>query len=141
MIQLRENDFKYVMQDISHVYIGARITYEELGEEYDTPSRLKSAIYRCIIDEVSLDTQVGEHLLMLEPKTKSYLVYHQLAVQIKVGFLEKKTDKKGNEREEYVSRVYTIDELMKEEYFKQFPDEYVIQEISFSKRKLMSLAV
>lgn len=141
MIQLRENDFKYVMQDISHVYIGGRISYEDLGEQYDTPSKLKSAIYRIVIDETDLSMSVGEHLLLLQPNTKSFLMYKQLAVKIKIGFLEKKVDKKGIEREEYVSRIYSVEQLVEDNFLHEHKDEYVIQEVSFGKRKLMSLAV
>jgi hypothetical protein len=141
MIELRENDFKYVLQDISHIYIGARMNYEEVGEHYDTPARLKSAIYRVIIDDVDLETPICEHLLKLEPKTKSYLVYQQLAVKIKIGFLNQKTDNKGVKREEYVTKIYTIQQLAEDNFLREHPNEYVIQELSFHKRKLMSLAV
>lgn len=141
MIQLRENDFKYVMQDLSHIYIGARTSYEEIGEQYDTPSRLKSAIYRVVIDEVPLTTTVGEHLLTLAPKTKTYLMYKQLSAKVKIAFMEQKVDKKGIKREEYVSRVYAFEELAKDNFLRDYEGEFLIQEVSFNKRRLMSLAV
>lgn len=141
MIEFRENDFKYVMQDIGHIYIGARMTYEEVGEHHDTPSKVKSAIYRCIMDETDLETTIGEHLFRIQHKSKSYYVYQQLAVKIKMAFLEKKLDKKGMEREEYVIKTYSIDDFVSENFLVDCPYEYFVQEISFSKRKLMSLAV
>lgn len=141
MIQLRENDFKYVMQDLSHIYIGGRMSYEEVGEQYDTPSRLKSAIYRVVIDEAELTTPVGEHLLTLTPNTKTYLMYKQLAAKIKVAFMEQKVDKKGIKREEYVSRVYAFEELANDNFLRDYEGEFLVQEIIFSKRRLMSLAV
>ena len=140
-MELRENDFKYVIQDFSHVYIGARMTYEEVGEDYDTPSKVKSAIYRFVLDEYDLEEPICKHLIELPQKSKTYLMYKQLDVKIKVGFFEKKMDKKGVEREEYVSRMYSIKELVEDSALKENLESYIIQEISFSKRKLMSLAV
>lgn len=141
MIQLRENDFKYVMQDLSHIYIGARMSYEEIGEQYDTPSRLKSAIYRVVIDEVSLTMTVGEHLMKLMPDTKTYIMYSQLGAKVKVAFMEQKADKKGIKREEYVSRIYTFKELADDNFLRDYEGEFLIQEVTFNKRRLMSLAV
>ena len=141
MIQLRENDFKYVIQDISHVYIGVRMNYEEVGEHYDTPARLKSAIYRCIMEETPLDTLICDHLPAIEKGSKSYYVYHQLGAKIKVGFFVKKVDKKGREREEYVGKKYSFDDFIQEKKLHDPENHYIIQEISFSKRKLMSLAI
>ncbi|MBE5869818.1 MAG: hypothetical protein E7294_00940 [Lachnospiraceae bacterium] len=141
MIKLRENDFKYVIQDISHVYIGARMNYEEVGEHYDTPARLKSAIYRCIMEETPIETLICDHLLAIKKGSKSYYVYHQLGAKIKVGYFVKKVDKKGREQEEYISRKYSFDDFMEEQSLWEKDNDYIIQEIYFSKRKLMSLAI
>lgn len=140
-MELRENDFKYVIQDFSHVYIGARLTFEELGEQYDTPSRLKETIYRSIMGEVELTDRICEHMLELDKKSRTYLMYSQLKAQIKVCFFKKQLDKNGVEQEAYESKNYTIDELMADSFLKEHKEAYVIQEFSFSKRKLMSLAV
>jgi len=140
-MELRENDFYYVMQDTSHIYVGARITYFDLGEHHDTPLKLRSAIYRVIINEFSLEDRVSDHLLDLTPSTKTYMIYDQLAVKIKVCFFQKKVDKKGRECEEYISKTYSIKELTEDAFLKEYPESYVIQELSFSKRKLLMLAI
>lgn len=140
-MELREQDFKYVMQDLSHVYIGCRFSFEQAGEAYDLPSKFKAAIYRIVIDEFPLEDMIGEHLIDLSKKSRTYIMYKQLEVKIKVCFATKKVDKKGNEREEYESKIYSIDEIIDDDRLKNPEEDYVIQEMSFSKRKLMALAV
>ena len=43
---MNRNDFKYVIQDLSKVYIGANYTYEELQNEDDMPVKFKEAAFR-----------------------------------------------------------------------------------------------
>lgn len=140
-MEFRENDFKYVMQDISKIYIGARLTYKELGDHYDTPSKIKSVIYRVVIDELDLDTMLCEHLLNLDPKSRTYMMYEQMKATFKILFLQQKTDKKGNVKEEYVTKMYSLEELVSDEKLHGEDTSFVLQEICVSKRRLMGLAL
>lgn len=140
-MEFRETDFKYVMQDISKVYIGARLTYRELGDQYDTPSKIKSVIYRVVIDEVDLDTMICEHLLTLDPKSRTYMMYEQMNATFKVLTRQEKLDKKGVLKEEYITKMYSLPELMGDVSLREENSSSVIQEICIKKRKLMGLAL
>lgn len=141
MTALNENDYKYVIQDFSNYYIGARLSYQELAENDNAPGRLKDAVYRTFFKETDPAMTIGEHLLKLEESSMCYLAFSQLHVRIKVTSLLKKEDKKGNLKEVYETRDYSLDEFLKQEQMRENPVQYLIQEISFKKRHLMMMHV
>ena len=48
---MADNDFKYMIQDISNIYIGARSTYEELAENEELPQKLREVIVRAFLSD------------------------------------------------------------------------------------------
>lgn len=141
MIALNENDYKYVIQDFSNYYIGARFSYKELAENENTPGRLKDALYRVFFKETDLDQTIGEHLLNLKDDSACYLAFSQLRISIKVTSLVQEEDKKGIIKESYKTADYSLKEFMKQEQIKENPGQYLIQEICFKKRHLMMMHV
>ena len=77
-------DFRYIIQDLSNYYIGARMTYEELTGHEDMPGRLRSAIFRYIEDETDLSVMLCEHLLSMDKKSKSAFIFEQLKCEITI---------------------------------------------------------
>ncbi|MBP3459004.1 MAG: hypothetical protein J6K58_07330 [Lachnospiraceae bacterium] len=141
MIQLNENDYKYVIQDFSNYYIGARFSYKELAENDNTPGRFKDALYRVFYKETDQNMTIGEHLLQLDDSSMCYLAFSQLRIRIKVTALIQKADKKGNLKETYETKDYSLDDFLKEKENWEDPQQYLIQEISFKKRHLMMMHV
>mgnify|MGYP001056343612 FL=1 len=45
-------DYKYIMQDVSNIYLGAKYTYEELTEDEEIPFKIKSLVNRYIKPEL-----------------------------------------------------------------------------------------
>lgn len=141
MIELNENDYKYVLEDFSNIYIGARFSYGELAENDDVPGRFKDAVYRVFLKETEPEVTVGEHLMKLKDDGMGYLAYKQLRIRIKVTCLTCVQDKKGSVKERYITKDYALDDFMKEEGIRENQEQYLIQEISFKKRHLMGLHV
>lgn len=141
MTALNENDYKYVIEDFSNYYIGARLSYQELADDENTPGRLKDAVYRTFFKEISPSVTIGEHLLTLDDSSVCRMAYSQLRIRVKVTTLLQKTDKKGKLKEVYETKDYSLDEFLKQEEIKENPDQYLIQEICFKKRHLMMMHV
>ena len=59
----QDTAFQYLIQDFSKYYIGARMTYNTMIDNDDMPSRFRSAIFRYMEDEVSLDTTIAPTIL------------------------------------------------------------------------------
>ena len=55
----QDKDFKYVMQDMGAVYLGARYSYAELLEEEMIAFKLKTIISRYILKDVDSSTKIG----------------------------------------------------------------------------------
>ena len=50
---MADQDFKYVIQDLTNVYMGAGYTYEEMLEDDNIPHKLKEVIVRILLTEVA----------------------------------------------------------------------------------------
>ena len=55
-METENRDFKYVMQDVSRVYIGAKYTYREMMDSDEIPFKLKAILSHYILKEVAEDT-------------------------------------------------------------------------------------
>ncbi len=130
---MNDLDFKYLMQDFSNYYIGARLSYEEMIDQDDMPGRLRSAIFKYMEDETSLDVRICDHLLSMEKKSKSAMIYSQLKTEITVlpnavAGRHKQTVVKADD--------FFADDMLRSSLT---PDE--ISELRFKKKNLMFLRV
>ena len=81
---MNDTDFKYLIQDFSNYFIGARLTYDEMIDLDDMPGRFRSAIFKYMEDETPLDVRICDHLLSMDKKSKSAMIYSQLKTEITV---------------------------------------------------------
>lgn len=136
-----ENDFKFVMQNFSDIFIGLRQTYGELADAEDTPQKLKTAIYMYIMAEAGENIRICDHILTIDEECKTYDVFSRLKGKFKVMVPVEITDRKGKTRTEYREKNLTIKELVEDAELKmQINPEYMM-EYKFSKLHLGSLAV
>jgi len=136
-----ENDFKYVLQDFSSIYIGMRLTYQELADADDTPSRLKTAIYMYIATETPENTRLCDHVLSLEKGSRAYLVFSQLKGKFRAMIPVKVTDRKGRIHTEYREKIFTAEQLVSEEGLREMINPEYMIEYKFSKLHLGALSV
>lgn len=136
---MNENDFKYVIQDISSTQIGSRFTYEDILMNERVPLKFQSIINIYILREMKNDSSfedplkvsVGEHMLMLKPGNLIYDTYKRL--KLKVRFCYPNKD------------AYKVKQLKFDEFI-DFLDNYnkesiVIQDITISNLSLMTFTV
>ena len=69
------NDFKYVMHDLTNIYIGAKFTYEEMMNSDEVPFKFKVILSHYILREVDGNTTLENHLFFLKPTDESYMIY------------------------------------------------------------------
>ena len=136
-----ENDFKFVMQNFSDIFIGLRLTYSELGDAEDTPQKLKTAVFMYILAEAGEDIRICDHLLTIDEKSKTYDVFARLKGKFRVMLPVQITDRKGNVKTEYREKILTIQQLVGDEELKKQINPDYMMEYKFSKLHLGSLAV
>ena len=84
-------DYKYVMQDVSSVYVGEKYTYDELVEGEDIPFKLKTLVNHYIKPELSgEDLSLESHFYYMEPRGFAYQTYLQLKTKVKFSILREK---------------------------------------------------
>lgn len=133
-------DYKYVMVDTSYMYLGAKYTYDELVENEDVPFKLRIVLERYILPEVSGDTTLESHFYNLT-RDLAYKTYKQLKIKLKVSRRVTKKNLFGKTTGKYITENVTLDDFMKLSEEEKKENEVLIQEVVFSKLRLLSFAV
>ncbi|MGN1170689.1 MAG: hypothetical protein ACI4SZ_03450 [Lachnospiraceae bacterium] len=131
---MENQDFKYVMQDVSRVYIGAKFTYQEMLDRDDIPFKFKAILSHYMLKEVSADTTPENHVFYLSGDSLSYMVYRQLGVQFKMNVWQ---PEKGH----YKSLSFTVSELYDRPEVLAQKDTIVVEELMIPKVKIMMFTV
>ena len=131
-----ERDFKYVMQDTSHVFIGGRMSYEDMITWEEVPFKIKAIVNKYFMGKE--ESSLAETIFALEQDDFRYQILKQLKIKIKAGTYQMKKRLFGKEEEKYVSKLYTLDEFME---LAQAEKRLVTEEFIFSKLALMAFSL
>ena len=83
-------DYKYIMQDTSFIYIGAKYTYRELMENPEVSFKLKKVLENCIYKDRDPDMSIESDLYYMKKDSSVYKHYEQLRVKVKINIIEEK---------------------------------------------------
>ncbi|MBQ8247242.1 MAG: hypothetical protein IJZ42_08920 [Lachnospiraceae bacterium] len=131
-----ERDFKYVMQDTSHVFMGGRMTYEDMMTYEEVPFKIKAIVNKYFSGKE--EAGLAETLRILEQEDFRYQVLKQLKIKIKAGTYQMKKNLFGKEEKRYVSKVYHLDEYLQ---IANVEKELVTEEFVISKLALMAFSL
>ncbi|MBR3104573.1 MAG: hypothetical protein IKQ27_16480 [Lachnospiraceae bacterium] len=123
-----DQDFKYILQDLSKTMIGARFTYSELMEQERVPFKFQTIIDRLILPVMDEDMEIGAHILSLTKADKNYRIYENL--KLKIRYYAPK--KNGG----FESKTVSLAELVKEA--EHWDERSVLHEVILSNLALMS---
>ena len=76
--------FKYVMTDMTSIFIGAKFSYDELLEHEDVPQKLREVIFRIFLNEVSGDTLIENHVFYLTKDSQTYKALKKMKARFKM---------------------------------------------------------
>lgn len=144
-VQADNRDYKYVMQDISTMYLGAKYTYDELIEEKDIPFKVKTLVNRFIGPELEKENlalknvTLESHFYYMEGSGFAYQTYLQLKTKVKFSILQEKKGFGGKVKKQYTTKVMKLDEFVKMSPDEKEKQGVFIQEISMSKLALMGI--
>ncbi len=130
-----EDDFKYVMQDVSRYYFGARLSYDEILGEEMAPFKFKTILERYILKEIDKTTTLESHLYHLTEDSFEARVFKQLKARVRVSQYKKgRTDL-------YTEKVYTINELTSFSAEEKEKAGFIVRELVVSKLALLAFSV
>lgn len=131
-----ERDFKYVIQDTSQVFIGGRMSYEDMMTWEEVPFKIKAIINKYFANKE--EGGLAEIMPRLEQEDFRYQILKQLKIKVKAGTYQSKKKLLGKEVNKYVSKVYHLDEYIQ---LAQADCELVTEEFIFSKLALMAFSL
>lgn len=124
-----ERDFKYVMQDVGQVFLGGRMTYDDMIGWEEVPFKLKAIVNKYFMGKE--EKSLAETLQVIETQDFRYQILKQLKIKVKAGFYQEKTNRRGEVTKKYISKVYHLDEvicLMKEQ--EVLTEEFIISKLA-----------
>lgn len=135
-----ERDFKYVMHDMTNVYLGGKYSYQEMMDEDNVPFKLKTIFARYMMKEVAPETKFSDHIFFLEEDSLSYLAYKQLKAGFKMSVWEE-ADGRKHRHPGYVSREYSVEEIVGNKQLQEKRDTIIVEEMHLTKMHIMTFSV
>lgn len=132
-------DYKYSMQDVSSLYVGAKYTLGELLAEEEITFKFRLIVERYILPKADVEDTLETHLYYLEPDSFLVQIYKQLKARIKVNVIEDKRTITGKTKREYTTQTYTIEQLTAMPPAEKEKKGLVVQELKVSKLAMLSL--
>ncbi len=83
MMNERDDDFKYVLQEFSRTMIGAKYTYGELLNAERLPFKFQTIVDRLILPYADPDMTIEDHLLSITKEDKNFRIFDNLKLKIK----------------------------------------------------------
>lgn len=140
-MEYQNNDFKYYMQDMGSLYLGACYNYTELIEHEMVPFKVKSIIEHYILKDTQADTTLESQFYYMTNDQFSYKTYMQLKTRVKICLLVEKNALFGKKKVVYRNKTVPLEELVQMNLAQKKKYGIKIQEIILSKLALMSFSV
>ncbi len=135
-------DFKYIMSDLSRVYIGAEMTYAEICAHDFAPFKLIAVIEQYLYKEARPEMTLREHLLALTEDSLSYQTYRNLKVSLKMNVYSQTNDRHGGFKNKWlIDQIVGIGEYVGEESYHLYPEHALVTELVIKKLPLMTFSV
>ncbi len=114
-----DRSFKYAMQDTNRIYIGGRMTYEEMITWEEVPFKIKSIVNRDFLpDAKNPEWTFKDHFKTISDTSFLFQILKTLKTKVKVDYPVTK-GKAGKEQTVFKSKVCNIEEYI---YFVQSSD-------------------
>ena len=134
-------DFKYFMQDVNALYIGAYYNYGELMENEMVPFKLKSIIEHYIMKDTQADTTLESQFYYMTGEEFSYRTYMQLKAKVKVCMYVERKSLFGKEKTAYKNKIIPLSEFVQMNLAQKKKYGVKVQEIILSKLAMMAFSV
>ncbi len=134
-------DFKYFMQDVNALYIGAYYNYGELMENEMVPFKLKSIIEHYIMKDTQTDITLESQFYYMTGEEFSYRTYKQLKAKVKVCMYVESKSLFGKEKVAYKNKIIPLSEFVQMNLAQKKKYGVKVQEIILSKLAMMAFSV
>lgn len=130
---MAERDYKHVIQDMTNLYIGGKLSYDEIMDMDEIPFKLKVILSQYILKEIAGDTTLENHIFYMKPEDMAYMIYKKLKVKFRLYVFDE-------EKQSYVSHDYKIEEIVANEYLHQNMNTIFVEEMHVYKINLLAIS-
>lgn len=132
-------DYRYILDDLSHIAVGARYCYQELADNMDVSYKFRCIIKRVLEREAGPQMTIESHLYGMTTDSESYQVYHHLRTKVRCYRRSRKRRLFGSAR--YEETLMPIEELAAMTIEEKTTARLLITEIQIPKMRLANYAI
>lgn len=132
------SDYRYIIDDLSHLAVGSRYRYEELMDNIDLSYKYRCIIKRFLLREVDPSITIESHFYCMTADSESYEIYRQLQTKVRCYVKSHKKRLFGSQR--YEERFMPLEELVAMSVEEKRSRRLLIAEIQMTKMRLMNYA-
>lgn len=136
---MENRDFKYIIQDITRIFLGKELTYRDLLEMEDIPFKLKAITNNYFLKDASREDRIIDHLNKMTNDEFSCQIYEQIKIKIKLNYVTGRKNWFGQEKDKYISKECNLKEYLEEYREAVSNGTAFVEEIIISKLALMAL--
>ena len=81
-MDINDNDYKYVIQEVSKTMIGARYSFAEIMECDRVPFKFQTIVDRLILEYSEPERTIGDEIMGLTKKDKNFRIFENLKVRV-----------------------------------------------------------
>ena len=129
---MAERDYKHVVQDVTNLYIGAKLTYGEMLDMDEIPFKFKIILSRYILKEMSRETNIENHIFFMKKEDMSYMIYKKLKAKFRLYVFDEK-------KESYIAHDLKIEDIVDDEYLHENMNTIFVEEMHISKINLLGV--
>lgn len=130
---MAEKDYKHVLQDMTNLYVGGKLSYKELMDIDEIPFKLKIILSRYITKEVDENTTIENHLFYMKKTDMSYMILSKIRARFRLYVFDES-------KESYVGKEYKIDEIIDDDYLHAHKNTIFVEEMHIHKINLLSVS-
>lgn len=132
-------DYKHVIQDVTNIYLGGKLSYSEMMDMDDISFKLKTIFAHYMMKEVAPETTLENHLFFMDKSSMSYMVYKKMKAKFLLNVYYE--DGHGKNKPGYHIDEFSIDELLDNEDIMANKNVTFLTEVRISKLKMMGVSI
>jgi len=130
---MAERDYKHVLQDVTNLYIGGRLSYKEIMDIDEVSFKFKCILSQYILKEISADTTIENHIFFINKEDMSYMIYKKMKVKFRLYVFDE-------QNKSYVAHEYKIDDIVDNEYLHANMNTIFVEEMHIYKINMLSIS-
>ena len=130
---MADRDYKHVVQDVTNIYIGGKLSYGEMLDLDEIPFKFKVILSHYILKEVSRETTIENHIFFMKKEDMSYMIFKKMKAKFRLYVFDE-------DKQSYVGKEYKIEDIVDDEYLHENMNTIFVEEMHLYKINLLEIS-